>query len=551
MVARGQPGEVTREEGPTVAGRGVGPTECLVFPMDANLLYQFDGNRPALCEGIEGSFRCEWGPPKRWRVRYLDSFDWRLYRKGLSLRHEAAFSDKGGAEIVLAAIAGPARQSLRVRKVPAFATQLRKSSLRTQLETLLGERRLLVRASLDLSGLEGRILNGDDKTVAHVLIAEGATVGVGQQSPLPLPPLLELRPVKGYRRSLLALQEHIGSLPGIQSQGGSLFEFALDVAGGRAGDNPSAVTLCLESGTDLGPGTATILRSQLKVFQANLEGVKRDWDAEFLHDFRVATRRVRSLLSQFKDVLPASGFKRLRKHLKWVGRVTGPMRDIDVYLSRMATYDQIFPPDVLVGLKPLQEYLLHRREEEHALLVGALRSQRYGRLIAAWQESARTASRVCLGLSVETIAAARILEVYQRILAVGAEIGDRFEPVRLHGLRIECKELRYLLEFFRSLFAPQVLDRLIDELKGLQDVLGEINDLQVQQEDLQRYAKAMVAEDDRQTDTLLNMGRLLGHFETSQVRLFPRFRKRLRSFSRRSVQKALIDGLSKYSGDSS
>ena len=61
----------------------------------------------------------------------------------------------------------------------------------------------------------------------------------------------------------------------------------------------------------------------------------------------------------------------------------------------------------------------------------------------------------------------------------------------------------------------------------------------------------MVAEDSRQTDTLLNMGRLLGHFETSQVKLFPRFRKRLRSFSRRSVQKALIDGLSKYSGDSS
>ena len=51
--------------------------------------------------------------------------------------------------------------------------------------------------------------------------------------------------------------------------------------------------------------------------------------------------------------------------------------------------------------------------------------------------------------------------------------------------------------------------------------------------------------------TLLNMGRLLGHFETSQVKLFPEFQASFRSFSRKSLHDALTDELFHYLEDSS
>jgi len=51
----------------------------------------------------------------------------------------------------------------------------------------------------------------------------------------------------------------------------------------------------------------------------------------------------------------------------------------------------------------------------------------------------------------------------------------------LHRLRIDCKKLRYLLEFFSSLFPENQMQKLIKQLKQLQENLGDFNDLSVQQ----------------------------------------------------------------------
>ena len=51
-------------------------------------------------------------------------------------------------------------------------------------------------------------------------------------------------------------------------------------------------------------------------------------------------------------------------------------------------------------------------------------------------------------------------------------------------MRIDCKKLRYSLEFFASFFPKDKMDELIGHLKKLQDNLGEFNDLSVQQADL-------------------------------------------------------------------
>jgi CHAD domain-containing protein len=47
-------------------------------------------------------------------------------------------------------------------------------------------------------------------------------------------------------------------------------------------------------------------------------------------------------------------------------------------------------------------------------------------------------------------------------------------------LRIDSKKLRYLLEFFAELYDSTTVSRLVSELKKLQNVLGVINDTQVQ-----------------------------------------------------------------------
>ena len=58
------------------------------------------------------------------------------------------------------------------------------------------------------------------------------------------------------------------------------------------------------------------------------------------------------------------------------------------------------------------------------------------------------------------------------------ETGDPLPAPTLHLLRIECKYLRYLLEFARHLLGPPG-EQLIESLKQLQEHLGDLNDAAV------------------------------------------------------------------------
>jgi len=81
----------------------------------------------------------------------------------------------------------------------------------------------------------------------------------------------------------------------------------------------------------------------------------------------------------------------------------------------------------------------------------------------------------------------RIRPNARRILAVRVDEVWSYEPFvsdpnavrELHDMRIACKRLRYLLEIFAVAFADD-LEPFVDEVKDLQDLLGEIHDRDVQ-----------------------------------------------------------------------
>jgi len=56
----------------------------------------------------------------------------------------------------------------------------------------------------------------------------------------------------------------------------------------------------------------------------------------------------------------------------------------------------------------------------------------------------------------------------------------------IHQLRINCKKLRYLMEFFTLLLPPAEIKKLIRSLKMLQDNPGNFNDYSVQQQFLEK-----------------------------------------------------------------
>jgi CHAD domain-containing protein len=113
-------------------------------------------------------------------------------------------------------------------------------------------------------------------------------------------------------------------------------------------------------------------------------------------------------------------------------------------------------------------------------------------------------------------ASARIIKAYRRMVKRGRGLGDDPPAEALHRLRIDAKKLRYLLEFFRSLYPEKKIDRLVKELKGFQDILGGFNDMEVQQRRLHRFGHALSSSGDDRTETLLAMGRLAAVLEERQ-----------------------------------
>ena len=111
------------------------------------------------------------------------------------------------------------------------------------------------------------------------------------------------------------------------------------------------------------------------------------------------------------------------------------------------------------------------------------------------------------------LADARLRKLFSRVCKKGRRIDAASPPGDLHALRILCKKLRYLLEFFALLYPPKPVGRLIRTLKGLQDNLGAIQDLTVQARVARRFAEELQAAGEVPVRTLLAMGMLIANLE--------------------------------------
>lgn len=230
-----------------------------------------------------------------------------------------------------------------------------------------------------------------------------------------------------------------------------------------------------------------VFRALFESMRAHEAGARSSEGVEALHDYRVAVRRTRSGLGQLPGVFPRQIERRFKLGFSWLGERTAPLRDLDVHLLALPRFREWLGREPGRALDPIERELreLHAREQRE--LVAAFDSRRYAILCAAWGEflaapvpartTLRNARRPVLDVALE-----RIGRAHGRVLRKGEAIGLDSSPSELHRLRIECKKLRYLLEFFRELLAEREVELVVAALKTLQDDLGLYQDLTVQRD---------------------------------------------------------------------
>jgi CHAD domain-containing protein len=166
-------------------------------------------------------------------------------------------------------------------------------------------------------------------------------------------------------------------------------------------------------------------------------------------------------------------------------------------------------------IDPLFDYLREKRSKALQEVISGLKSKTYKQILQDWdvflnepQQDSPTASNS--DLPIIDLARKRIYKRYRRIVKDGNLILENTEDEMLHALRIECKKLRYLMEFFASLFLRKKINVLIEQLKKLQDNLGDFNDLCVQEEYLLNIVEELPATDQQSKKALVAIGSLIG-----------------------------------------
>jgi CHAD domain-containing protein len=468
-------------------------------------------------------------PPKTEAVSFFDSFDWRLYAAGLlcflrnDTLHLTDYADRD--------IAAPIPMQ---GQSPGFPHQLPESELRQKLTDLLEMRILLRQGGFSGTVTELRVLNKDEKTVAVLVLTEffpekGEPVFS-----------VQLHEVRGYQKWFLKLSRDLEKFGEPQPcTNRHLLKTVLAAAGRVPQDYTSKFSVPLEPDMDGRTAAKSIYRHLLQTMQQNKQGVIDDLDSEFLHDFRVAIRRTRSGLDMIKNVLEPEISTRFTKEFRYLGKITGPVRDLDVYLLMEDEYRAGLPEHLQKGLGYFFSELAEQRSKEQKKLVQTLSSSRCRTILRNWQdyleqedEAQSGAQRNSSDLpAIGSIADRIIRKRFERVLGDGQAVGPDSPDAKLHKLRIQGKKLRYGLEFFSSLYPKKEMKQLIRQLKILQNNLGLFNDLSVQQDMLNSYLAGLKPGSGRAKKMSAAIGGLLTNLHHEQQQVRAEFKAVFREFS--------------------
>ena len=208
------------------------------------------------------------------------------------------------------------------------------------------------------------------------------------------------------------------------------------------------------------PVFQAVRRAALEQIERNARGVLSSEDPESLHQLRVGMRRLRAALRAFRPILPEKEAKRVRDALGELSPTLGRARDWDVLLERL---------NAAHAAGQLIARAQRKRAKARKKALRALASKKFARLSQTALEPAATSQSLA-----EFGAAA--LERAHRKLMKEARGADWKNPAERHAVRIRVKRLRYSCEFFAPAFANE---QMISELKALQEILGELNDIAV------------------------------------------------------------------------
>ena len=420
---------------------------------------------------------------------YVDTFDFRLFARGLTLEWERI-----GPQSTIALRLTRIRDGdvLQRTVCPSFANEVLDlpKSMAANIEAIIKPRKLLLACSWTEKQWEGALPN-----LGRVVITSAFGLHLLWSSR------------KSHAKLGLSPMSH---------------EHAVSLRFKRAGVDPRAysskIKVPLKADQTCMQAAVLIFRQLTDVLRANIDGVVCDVDSEFLHDFRVSIRRIRSALRAFKGVLSTEAQHKWRMEFAWLGTITGPVRDLDVFLLWLSEVNIEAP--FTHELKQYQKFLLMWRTQRFSEMREGLVSPRFDHLMKTWESQLENGFRGQQGKRAKDLIGKRCDIWIRKQLNSVHKLADQLRPdspdTDFHKMRIQLKRTRYLLEFFAPLYEAGDLKKVLKAMRRLQNNLGRFNDLCVQIDTLMVFARDLHLPDMEKQQTHLAIGCLIGQLRSEK-----------------------------------
>lgn len=214
-------------------------------------------------------------------------------------------------------------------------------------------------------------------------------------------------------------------------------------------------------------------------------GVRQDEDPEYLHQMRVGSRRLRTALQVFDQVVKLPKAARTQP-IRKISQTLGRLRDLDV---QIADIEQDYGQHIAhkAQVKALQKalgLLRKQRRQVFAEVEGMLTQPRYTNLKQAYADWLRSPQFHPIAQLSMTLVLPDLLNplIAKLFLHPGWLVAwEAVSPASrqtLHDLRKVCKSVRYQAEFFSAFYGPDFRD-WVKELKTWQENLGKVQDTYV------------------------------------------------------------------------
>jgi len=221
---------------------------------------------------------------------------------------------------------------------------------------------------------------------------------------------------------------------------------------------------------------AVLMLGQIGFAESLIPGILEDTNTEYLHQFRVSFRKIRSLLPLFKNSVPEKKTDIIKTHLKSIQQSTNELRDLDVHLQEEDVFISLTPTKYKKKLHQVFMYYQKKRINELQKINMFLKSDDFKQKFANIKFILLNQTQNRQNKTT-AITAARLLlpKQYKNVSRNKCLLNKNVEDQEYHRLRIQCKKLRYLLHFFAGILSiPQ---KILKIMKKTQKYLGEYNDL--------------------------------------------------------------------------